>query len=298
MIKISNKYFWLFNLLFIAGAAWFISQISLLLIEDRLKTSPSSGPDQSLPFKAEKPPVYERYGTIHERNIFNPAEKGLKLIPLSAREAGKIHDKRKASDSVAPGSHRLVGTVTSQSGKGWAILQDEKDRKQKLYPLQARVDDGKIVNIARNKIVIQTPGKKEVLALSSGRGPSSPPSQPAPPGKEKEVVQRLSPNRFVVNREDVAGMVGNINQFMTQARIKPHFVMGRPSGFSISEIVPKSLFEKIGLRNQDVIKKVNGQPVNKPEEIFQAYSQLLRDANIELEIERNNQSEVLRYEIR
>jgi general secretion pathway protein C len=93
-------------------------------------------------------------------------------------------------------------------------------------------------------------------------------------------------------------MVGNINQFMTQARIKPHFVTGRPGGFSISEIVPGGLFEKIGLRNQDVIKKVNGQPVNKPEEIFQAYSQLIRDSNIELEIERNHQSEVLRYEIR
>ncbi|MBP1716796.1 MAG: hypothetical protein H6Q43_234, partial [Deltaproteobacteria bacterium] len=34
------------------------------------------------------------------------------------------------------------------------------------------------------------------------------------------------------------------------------------------------------------------------EEIFQAYSQLIRDSNIELEIERNHQSEVLRYEIR
>jgi general secretion pathway protein C len=160
------------------------------------------------------------------------------------------------------------------------------------------VDNGKIVNITRDKIIIQNQDKKEVLAFSSRDAHSSSPSKTSPPKKEKEVVQKLSANRFVMSREDVMGMVGNINQFMTQARIKPYFIKGRPSGFTISEIVSGSLFEKVGLRNQDIIKKVNGQPVNKPEEIFQAYSQLLRDSNIELEIERNNQSEVLRYEIR
>ncbi len=52
------------------------------------------------------------------------------------------------------------------------------------------------------------------------------------------------------------------------------------------------------VRNNDVIKKVNGQPINKPEEIFQAYSQLQRDGNIEIEIDRGGRAEVLRYEIR
>jgi general secretion pathway protein C len=85
---------------------------------------------------------------------------------------------------------------------------------------------------------------------------------------------------------------------MTQARIKPNFVGGRPSGFSVSEIQGGSLMEKLGLQNNDVVRKVNGQTIDKPEDIFQAYSQLQRDSNIELEIERGGRREVLRYEIR
>jgi general secretion pathway protein C len=85
---------------------------------------------------------------------------------------------------------------------------------------------------------------------------------------------------------------------MTQARFRPHFVMGRPGGFSVSEIQPGSLMEKIGLQNNDVIKKVNGQLITNPEEVFKAYSQLQRDSNIEVEVERGNRSEVFRYEIR
>jgi type II secretory pathway component PulC len=38
--------------------------------------------------------------------------------------------------------------------------------------------------------------------------------------------------------------------------------------------------------------------ITKPEEIMQAYAQLQRDANIEVEIERGGRSEILRYDIR
>ena len=209
MVRILSKYFWLFNLLFIAGAAWFVCQISILFIQDRLKISPLLGPGPSSAFKAEKPQAYERYGTIPDRNIFNPAEKGLKLIPLGERKTVKGLNNMEATHSASRGSHRLVGTVTSQSDKGWAILQEEKDRKQRLYPIHGRVDKGKIVNIARDKIIIQSQEEKEVLTLSSHKATGSPPSKPAIPGREKEVVQKLSPGarrRILATLDRVAAL--------------------------------------------------------------------------------------------
>jgi type II secretory pathway component PulC len=38
--------------------------------------------------------------------------------------------------------------------------------------------------------------------------------------------------------------------------------------------------------------------VSRPEEVMQAYGQLQRDSNIEVEVERDGRSEILRYEIR
>ena len=108
----------------------------------------------------------------------------------------------------------------------------------------------------------------------------------------------MSANRFLVNREDVTAAVGNINQFMTQARLKPHFDKGRPVGYSVTEIKPGSLIQKLGLKNSDIIKKVNGMVVTRPEEVMQAYTQLQRDSNIELEIERGGRLEILHYEVR
>ena len=56
--------------------------------------------------------------------------------------------------------------------------------------------------------------------------------------------------------------------------------------------------DKVGLKNNDVIRKINGQVITKPEEVFQAYAQLMRDGNIEVEIERGNRVELYQYEVR
>jgi general secretion pathway protein C len=299
MVRLFTKHFWVINLLFIAAAAWLVAHLFAVVIQDRLATfvMPSSAKG-ALSTATEKTAPYERYAIIPERNIFNPGEKGLKLLPLEEKESGATAAKR-ASESakvVTSASYRLVGTVTGPDSHCWAILQEGTDRKQIIVPLHGDVDGGKVVRIFRNRIHIQRQGKEEVLSIVEEE--ILPRSTASPATSLGGVVTKLSANRFLVNREDVNGAVGNINQFMTQARIRPHFVMGRPGGFSVSEIRPGSLIEKLGLQNNDVIKKVNGQAITKPEEVFQAYSQLQRDSNIEVEIERGNRSEVFRYEIR
>jgi len=72
--------------------------------------------------------------------------------------------------------------------------------------------------------------------------------------------------------------------------------MGKPSGYSVSEVVPGSLMEKLGLKNNDIIKKVNGMLVSRPR-VMQGMP-ASTDSNIEVEIERGGRVEVLRYEIR
>jgi len=300
MVRVLTKHFWVINLLFIAAAAWLVANLFVTIIKDRLITNPkpiSAKATFSAP--ADKPEPYERYTSILERNIFNPGEKGVKLLPPEAKKA--------AATGVAEGSvgakisqvnsYRLVGTITGPENHSWAILQEGTDRKQRVYPLHGNIDGGKIIQIERNRIVIEREGKKEVLSLLEEEVRPQPAARASAPSTA-EVVKKLSANRFLVNRKDVTASVGNINQFMTQARFRPHFEMGRPVGFSVSEIQPGSLMEKLGLRNNDIIKKVNGQPITRPEEVFQAYSQLQRDGNIEVEIERGNRSEVFQYEIR
>ena len=299
MVRLITKHFWIVNLIFIAAAVWLIVYLGMAVVKDQLSPVPKPGAGKegiAAPAKGGK--AYKQYAVIPERNIFDPSEKGLKLLALGA---GRVESRPggEGSKAAPPGGYRLIGTITGPGRYSFAVIQDASG-KQTVYPIDSDLGGAKIIRISRKEVVILRDGGEETLSLAEGggAGPKAGVTSSLTPVAAAEVVKRLSPNRFVVNREDVNKAVGNVNQFMTQARIKPFLQSGHPSGFTIFEIQTGSLIEKLGMRNNDIIKKVNGQPINKPEEIFQAYSQLQRDGNIEIEIERNERAEVLKYEIR
>jgi type II secretion system protein C len=304
MNKILSKNFWVVHLLFVGCAAWLASYLGAVILRDRLSTFPRPGSAKKANLRlAPKAEPYEKYSPITERNIFNPADRGQKLIPLPGKKTMGLAGEGSMTGMNHPaGSYFLVGTITGPQNHSWAILQERGSRRQQIYRIHGDIDGGKILSVSRNQIQVERRGKREILTLSEEESRLRPPVQPRPsagPSSSRGTeVQKLSANRYLVNREDVTAAVGDINRFMTQARLKPHFEMGRPVGYSVSEIVPGSLMEKLGLRNNDVIKKVNGMSVSQPEQVMQAYAQLQRDSNIEVEIERGGRSEVFRYEIR
>ncbi len=300
MSRVLTKHFWVINLLFITATTWLIVQSTVAIIKDRLIVYPNPGltKNAEMPL-GNKPEPYERYAPILERNVFNPAEKGLKLLPMG-EEKPAVNGIREGSGVAGPsptGTYRVMGTIIGPGANSFAVIQEGPDvKQQRIYRLQDSIAGGKITRISRNGVTVFRLGKEEVLPFWEEEvQPRSTADSSSPSG---EVVKKLSANRFLLNREDVSAAFGNVNQLMTQARFRPNFAMGRPNGFSISEIQPGSLMEKIGLQNNDLLKKVNGQMINKPEDVFQVYSQLQKDSSIEIEIERNGQAEVLQYEIR
>lgn len=312
MVSFFNRHFWLVHLAILAVAAWMAAHLVTTVIRERLPTGAkpavAKGSPASRPLEKAKP--YEWYAAIPEGNIFNPAEKGLKLIPLQEKKRGvPAGADPAATKALTGGGFRLVGTVTGPGGKAWAIIQEKTNPQQQIIRPQEEIQGWKVVKISRDEVVLDLNGKKETLFLDgpeSAAGRRSPPPAASPPSGRSEVrstgkgeeVKKLSANRFVVNREEITRSMGNINEFMTQARLKPFFEGGKPAGFSVSEIQRESLIEQLGLRNNDIIRKVNGQVLTKPEEIFYVYSQMQKDSSIELEIQRGGRVEMFQYEIR
>jgi general secretion pathway protein C len=89
-----------------------------------------------------------------------------------------------------------------------------------------------------------------------------------------------------------------MGQILTQARALPYLEQGKPVGFRISEIVPGSIYEKIGIVNGDVIQRVNSQDVDDPAKFFQVYQGLKNERNITIDLLRGGQRQTLNYEIR
>ncbi len=299
MSKLLTRHFWIINFLFIIAASWLSAHLVTIVIKDRLTNLPTPLITRSAFNSTEQAIPYQKYALVVERNIFNPNEKGLKLLPLNEEKTRLERAGSEIAQTTSLSAYQLVGTITGPGAYSYAIFQEGTSKKQRIFRLHEKIGEGEIIKISRNQVVIRTKGKLEILAMTARtEKETSPPERPISRFPKEDVVRRLSANHYLINREDVMASVGNINQFMTQARFRPYFAMGRPAGYIVSEIVPGSLFEKIGLRNNDIVKKVNGQMINQPEEVFQAYSQLLSDSRIEVEIERRGRTEIFKYEIR
>jgi general secretion pathway protein C len=189
--------------------------------------------------------------------------------------------------------YRLIGTVEGTNFSG-AVLEDAIG--QTFYSINQKLPDGSmIVKVKRVSVTIKKPDGSTVelqviddttiVNVGSG-GPNNP------------GVKKISDGKWMVDQKEVASSAANMSQILTQARALPYLENGKTTGFRLSEIVPGSIYEKIGLQNGDVIQKVNSQDVDDPGKFFQLYQGLQNEQNISIDVLRGGQRQTLNYEIR
>ena len=102
----------------------------------------------------------------------------------------------------------------------------------------------------------------------------------------------------MIDESEVEKALANINQLITQIRVVPNFQDGKANGFKVFAIKPKSIFSKIGLKNGDVIQRVNDTDITSPDKAFSAFQELKNEKSLNVEILRRGSSKSLQYEIR
>ncbi|MBI2711865.1 MAG: PDZ domain-containing protein [Bdellovibrio sp.] len=72
---------------------------------------------------------------------------------------------------------------------------------------------------------------------------------------------------------------------------------GVPAGYKLFQIVPGSIYEKLGLVNGDVIAGVNGSPITDPGKAFEMISELKTSSHLELQVKRDGKPQTYTYDI-
>ena len=216
------------------------------------------------------------YSSILERGLFGEG-KGPSSGPAAAETT----------------SYKLIGTVEGAAFSG-AVLEDSTG--QAFYRINQKLPDGSaIVKVMLDKVSLKR-SDGVIVNLEVEDATKIVPLKAA--GAGNEGVRKLSGGKFMVDQKEVLASTENMNQILTQARAVPYLEQGKTVGFKISEIVPGSIYEKIGLVNGDVIQKVNSQEVDDPAKFFQLYQGLRNERNISIDLIRSGQRQTLNYEIR
>jgi general secretion pathway protein C len=110
-------------------------------------------------------------------------------------------------------------------------------------------------------------------------------------------IVKVSDTNFKVPRSTVDEALNSLADLATQARIVPAFEGGKPVGFKLFSIKPNSLYSKIGLKNGDVINRINGYEINSPEKGLEIYGKLKDSQAITVDVKRRGKPTTLEYGI-
>lgn len=221
------------------------------------------------------------YASILERGLFGDGKRPSESGPVAAEST----------------SFRLIGTVTGETFSG-AVLEDTAGM-QTFYRLNHKLPDGfQIVKIHRDRITLRKPsgGTTELQIIDDAKIVNV--SKATPPAAAPAGVRQVGDGRFMVDQRAVAETTENLSQILTQARALPYIVDGKTVGFRISEIVPNSIYQRIGIQNGDVIQKINSMDVDDPAKFFQMYQGLKDEKRITIDVMRGGQNQTLTYDIR
>jgi len=229
------------------------------------------------------------YALILEKNPFGSPQK---LIPIMKEIQGLGYSVSSAKPLT---NLFLVGTVVGPKSLSYAIFEDrsESPSKQdafaygkdvfgygiltKIEKTWAELKQG-INNFKIPFVDIQT---TEITALTSNT-----------------FIQRVGEKEYILNQRGVQKSLDNPEQILTDARLLPNIKDGKQEGFKLMEVRPSGLYENLGLRDGDVLLRVNGLNISSPEIAVQTMTALKGMDRVSLDIIRDGSRMTMSYQIR
>ncbi|MDH5526911.1 MAG: hypothetical protein OEY97_06325 [Nitrospirota bacterium] len=250
----------------------------------------SSGVDQAP--EAVHRPVAQSYPGIVARNIFNPEPKKA-TVPTVATPFVPSGPPPEPPIEI---NARLTGTVVGATPSlSFAIIMMVSKREESLFRVGDELENGILVaKIERDAVHLKRGSAERILRLFEEPKQATAPAARAPVAGPPGSGQ----TQYALDRGEVDEALADLPRLLTQARLLPNFRAGQTDGFRIFNIVPGSLFSKIGLKNGDVLHQVNDMALDNPTQFMGMFEQLRSQSRFTVDLVRGTERMTLEYEIR
>jgi type II secretory pathway component PulC len=142
-----------------------------------------------------------------------------------------------------------------------AVIEDRQNKTQGTYTVGSTILGARVVMISGTKVVLRVDGKDQVLEMNpQGTGDV----QQSVPLQQETALPTDEPNW------DERSSLGYA-QARLKVRLKPFNQGGNQEGFEVKSIHGDSPLKAIGLEDGDVIKSINGEPIDSDLDILQIY---------------------------
>lgn len=210
---------------------------------------------------------------IVEKNLFGAAK-----LPLPS--SGQVPSFGQEESSSR---WELKGTVVLNSFIGYAILAEKSKGTQQLISTGKKIENTTLIKVGRDYCVLDEGGRQYTLRSAQAK------LSPLIPG------EKAGGEGIVIPRQDVMVHISNLGQLLSEARIVPYILDGSPAGFQLVQIMPGSLFQRMGLSVGDVVQEVNDRKIKGADDISQLLQALQGSNFMSITVLRGGKTEKLNY---
>ncbi len=292
----TKRYFTLVNMLLVAAMSYFAVQIGYQFMMTRLNSetvlTQRATPGDAAEFELRQPAAH--YDAFTNRDLFKTkaAQDALAAAPMAKEKAPEPPPTMELTKLQV----RLWGTVAGQGIASYAVIEDLKHKKQRLYHINDEIQKAKVKDILREKVILTLNGKDEVLEM--GERATPPPNKPIfPPVPVGAAEQPMPADNVKLARTEIEAAINDVNNLMKQARIRPHFTNGKPDGLTITGVRPDSIFTKLGLQSGDILTGVDGKDIQSVDDALKLYQSLKSSPGLSVQIRRQGETKNIGYSI-
>ncbi len=179
---------------------------------------------------------------------------------------------------------QLLGTITGPPSIARAIIKKKSDEKGEIFKLYSEVFGYKLVSVEEREVKLKSSSGISVLFLYPEDYKEPPPSIQNNPadGGSGSVSQTLSRAELLQN------MQNNMDNLLKGIRAGPYRdETDKVVGFKLIRVSPENMLYKFGARSGDIMRRINGHPIESTSQLYQIWQQLPKESQIVLDMERD-----------
>lgn len=210
------------------------------------------------------------------------------------------------AEAAAVKPFKLTATLEGEQDVARALIEVQGESIREYCALGSgcqkadcvcRVQGAAILSIAKEHIWIKMGDTRAMLRIGQSTVDIQN-NQVSPATAAKAQVAGAEVINQNISREEVLRILQGKEGKIFEAQFGPHVVEGKIVGYKISRVSDDHVFAKLGAKSGDVIRKVNGYPLDDMERLMDLYKALRTMSAVKIELERGGKNLIYNFHVR
>jgi general secretion pathway protein C len=217
------------------------------------------------------------------------------VLGLARTQPDEAPEEPKEPEPTGPETWPLIGVVVGESRSIAIVIIDGESR---ILFAGDTVHGWTLTEIQTDRIYWRKGGEELVSFLSTDQEKVQEQKRKQQ-AKRRAMVKKATSfsSKTKIDRQYAKSLIDNPAQLLEQALYKPFKKDGEIIGFSVRNIQDDSVLQKIGMQDEDVLMRLNGEDIKSPTSLLQAYAGLEGSNTISVDVLRDGQVKSILLEL-